>query len=874
MTAILIVRNMSTRNTEKVQSLICQIVEAVGSTEDLNKLFPAIRHILGQVVDTTNFRIALYDRQNDTISLPYMVDQRDTYHRFVAGKTLTACVIKGNRPLLLNPVERERLVQTGAAEPVGHPAKAWLGVPLRVKQDVIGAVVVQSYTDSTLYTDDDKKLLELVSEHIGTAISRKQAQDKLRESEQRFRSLVENSHAGIAIIDDNYRFTYVNPELCRMSGYSEEESLGRDFRDFLAADSKKLVSERYLLRQQGKATPSRYEFSIVCKDGEKKWVEISSSVIEDSEGNLRTVAQLLDITERKRSEKELQESEIKFRTFFDRMPDALFLEDVDGKVIDANEAACELLGYNHEEIAKLSVDDLVTEGSPAFLPREIDEAEREGRPLETINKRKDGTPVPIELKGRIIRLGKQEVMLVSARNITERKKMEQEMESRRLYLEGVLAAVPDAVITLDSNYKITEWNAGAERLFGYASKEAIGRDIDKLISAPDMIEEAKKLSKLVVDGEHIPPAELVRYSKSGQRVSVIAAGAPLFVGDKFIGAVAAYTNITARVEAEEKLREASTKIERLHEIARQLAACSTEEEVYQITVEAAEKILTFSMCALSIREGDRLLVKAASTKIPPGTSRGKRLDEEGLDVKTYHTGETIVFGDISEVPEARPTREGFVKSGISAPIGNIGVFQVISTKPNAFTKEHARLLELLLGHTAEAVKRIRLQVALKEQAIRDALTGLYNRHFFNERIREEVERSKRYNHSIAFIMVDINWFKEINDRFGHLQGDRVLKAVATVVKDAVRETDFVIRYGGDEFLIVLPETNGESDIVIERIHRELARRNKEKPIIEFPVTLAVGTSHCKPGCTRAWEEILSEADLQMYQDKKIHRTKD
>jgi diguanylate cyclase (GGDEF)-like protein len=117
-------------------------------------------------------------------------------------------------------------------------------------------------------------------------------------------------------------------------------------------------------------------------------------------------------------------------------------------------------------------------------------------------------------------------------------------------------------------------------------------------------------------------------------------------------------------------------------------------------------------------------------------------------------------------------------------------------------------------------------------------------------------------------MLDVNRFKEINDRFGHLQGDRVLKMVADVLKKEVRDTDFVIRYGGDEFLIVLPETSNEADAVVQRVREALARRNEEQPIVEFPVTLGAGISHCDPGFERPLEEILTDADRRMYQDKK------
>jgi len=144
---------------------------------------------------------------------------------------------------------------------------------------------------------------------------RKKMEEALKGSEEKFRSIVENSHAGIFIVDEDYKFIYVNNELCRILKHPHEEIVDHDFREFLDKESKQLVADRYIKRQRGEKAPSRYEFNIVQKNGEKRRVEVSSTVTKDSAGKVRTVAQILDITERKKSEELLKKQREELSAF-------------------------------------------------------------------------------------------------------------------------------------------------------------------------------------------------------------------------------------------------------------------------------------------------------------------------------------------------------------------------------------------------------------------------------------------------------------------------------------------------------------------------------------------------------------------------------
>jgi PAS domain S-box-containing protein len=149
------------------------------------------------------------------------------------------------------------------------------------------------------------------------------------------------------------------------------------------------------------------------------------------------------------------------------------------------------------------------------------------------------------------------------RELAQRKRAEHEIEERRRYLEGILAAVPDAIVTLNAEHQVVEWNPGAEKLFRYSAQETVGRDLDDLITNPETREEASGFTQMALARKLVGPVETMRYRKDGSPVNVILAGAPIVIGDELIGLVAVYTDITERKRAEEALKEYSERLEEM-----------------------------------------------------------------------------------------------------------------------------------------------------------------------------------------------------------------------------------------------------------------------------------------------------------------------
>ena len=219
-------------------------------------------------------------------------------------------------------------------------------------------------------------------------------------------------------------------------------------------------------------------------------------------------------------------------------------------------------------------------------------------------------------------------------------------------------------------------------------------------------------------------------------------------------------------------------------------------------------------------------------------------------------------------PRAWQARDGFA-SILSAPVGGLGVLQAVSERAEAFSPEDARLMDLLLAHAAAAVRRIGLRGQLREQAVRDPLTGLYNRQALDEMLDKEMKRSRRYGHTVGLLMIDVDKFKEINDRHGRLAGDWALKAVAAHLRAQVRVMDSVVRYGGDEFLVIMPESSATSaEAAKRRVLDELAKRNLRGIGLDFPVTITIGCAVWPPDSKLSEQQLLASAEEALYREKK------
>ena len=296
---------------ELVKQVLFDISNAVNSTHSLDELYGMIRESLGRVVDTTNCFLALYNEEADTLTLPFMEDEKDAFTEFPARKTLTSFVIKTGEAQLVD-VEREKeLTHKGKIEPVGAPCVSWLGVPLKHEGKTIGVFAVQSYTEEIFYTQSDVELLEFASDQIALAIDRRRHQDQLRLNQERQRRVFESSPDPMLVVDPSALILDFNSAFLEAFNVNAELVYGQKIYRFINKMHWRLSIQNFAETWK-KGYLKNLEYQVVRPDGITFDAEVSTGAIYDSEGKPESMVLILkNISDRKEAERKILEAKYK-----------------------------------------------------------------------------------------------------------------------------------------------------------------------------------------------------------------------------------------------------------------------------------------------------------------------------------------------------------------------------------------------------------------------------------------------------------------------------------------------------------------------------------------------------------------------------------
>jgi len=288
---------------EKLQKALYLISETANSALNLEEVYSVIHKIIGELIPAKNFFIAIYNEGEDTIDFPYYVDEfYPNAGKRKCKKGLTEYIIRTGQALLVCPSVYTEMLAEGKAEKIGIPAIDWMGIPLKnVENKVIGVLVVQTYTEGIRYTKTHRDILSFVSTQVAMAIERKRIEEALRESEEQYRAIVENSHDAIYIFSEN-QIVYANQNLRTLLGVSQKEMETVNVLHYIDPEDQSTIYEYIEKQKAGNKTLSSCEARLMSKDRRVKFIELNVNRIlyKGKEAFLWAIS---DISERKAAEK-------------------------------------------------------------------------------------------------------------------------------------------------------------------------------------------------------------------------------------------------------------------------------------------------------------------------------------------------------------------------------------------------------------------------------------------------------------------------------------------------------------------------------------------------------------------------------------------
>ncbi|MGA9771926.1 MAG: diguanylate cyclase [Blastocatellia bacterium] len=331
----------------------------------------------------------------------------------------------------------------------------------------------------------------------------------------------------------------------------------------------------------------------------------------------------------------------------------------------------------------------------------------------------------------------------------------------------------------------------------------------------------------------------------------------------------------------DQLDNRNRSIAQFYDFLRSIAASLDSQKVYHAVLAKFSELLKAERSSLMIlnEESGELSMEAALGAHPESSAAVRIKLGEGIAGSVLASGAPLVVRDVDTDARMPSVRTGSYKSSsfISFPITlgprKVGVINLTDRKDGlAYEAEDLSLLEMMSPHLALIIDRTewhRKAEAYQQMSLTDPLTGLPNRRYLEDRLFEEVERSKRYDTPLAFMIIDVDYFKSYNDLYGHTNADLVLVKTAHILRNSIRAIDMSARFAGDEFCIVLPETElAAAASIAERLRAAISKTeyHSEKGELMGQVTLSIGISSFSPS-RQSPLSVIETADSALYQAK-------
>jgi diguanylate cyclase (GGDEF)-like protein/PAS domain S-box-containing protein len=634
--------------------------------------------------------------------------------------------------------------------------------------------------------------------------------------------------------------------------------------------------------------------------------------------NVRLTQQMQnELSERRLAEAALRNSEERYRTLFDSMLDGIYRSTHDGKFVDVNPAMVKMFGYASRE-EMLAVD---IENDLYFAPEErgshILDTGREEIDIYRM-KRKDGSEIWVEDHGYYVHDERGEILYHEGmlRDVTQRKQAEEELRESESQLRILFEQMAVGVARIETQTgRFVQINQKYCNIVGYSHEEMESMDFQSITYPQDLQADLDNMERLK-SGEIRDFTMEKRYiHKNGSLVWVALTVSPMWTA----GAVpnfhiAIVQDISARKATEAMLVKRAQQLATVTDVSAAISANLEQEQLLQSVVDLSKERfeLYHAHIYLFDKAENALILKVGAGEV------GRQMVLEGWRIPLYQERSLVARAArerIGVIANDVRRSTGFLshpllpntRSEMAVPIivgdSLFGVLDVQANHVNHFTEDDVRIMTTLAAQIAVAVQNallfsehkqveeelrrakeslevvnMELRFAFENEqhmARTDTLTGINNRRNLFELAEHEFEVAKRYQQPLSIIMFDLDHFKRINDTYGHSIGDKMLEHVAQITHAQLRDVDIMGRYGGEEFVIVLPVTSAQkASQLAQRILEKVSAIRLHTDHGPATVTLSIGIAETvhEPQ-DETVENVIRRADEAMYAAKQAGRNR-
>lgn len=707
--------------------------------------------------------------------------------------------------------------------------------------------------------------------------------------------IIDKMSEGVIVLDRKDRIHNINSTALNMLGLTERSAKRKDLNDIIAIWPG--IAESFRI-------PHDFETEVRINGDSPRTLSMRTTSLKDKDGqSAGRMVVWRDITQYRHVESTLRDSEARFKALFQGAPDAIIITDKNSRILLVNNQTITLFGYSMDELMGNSIDIVIPERyREAYYKYQkafIDEIEtRPGISLPLNGIRKNRREISIEIALSPVKIPSGVIFTNIIRDLTIRKEAEEQLRLQSVALESAA----NGIVITDRIGNIQWVNPAFTKMTGYSADDVRGKNPRILKSGLVPQEIYQNLWKTILSG-NVWHGELINRRKDGTIMTEEQTIAPVRDSSgQIVHFIDIKQDITERKRAEEALSKRTEQIATLNRVMQTLSSTLDISKVLDTILVEIQQMVPYDSASVWLCKDDVLEIIAVHGFPDPESLIGASFDLSSVDnpnTLVMHTRMPLIVGDAFSTyssfqtgVHAKYEHRGWM--GVPMIIGDrvIGMLAFDKKIPNYYNEEQSQFALAFATQAAIAIenarlysdaqkeiiekikaeeKLLKLQKDLEEQAIRDSLTGLYNRRFLDETLSRELSRAERDKYSVSVVMLDLDHFKVFNDTYGHDVGDMMLKQLGKLLTSQVRAGDIACRFGGEEFVVVMPKAS--LSVARQRANDWRIKFESQILIHEGEVlnaTLSAGVA-VYPLHGISSDEIIRKADQAMYAAKAAGR---